>query len=83
MEVDIGFMSHMEIVSSVSSLKSKLIEKDENGKETVKIISADPIQPIDTEIYQRIVNQEKWTAEIDEEEANSRLEKAFYPFKEV
>jgi hypothetical protein len=84
LEVDIGFMSRIEVVSSLGSVKANLIEKDPNGKEIVTVLDPkQPINPINQKIYERLVDQYVWTDQIDMEEAHSRLEKAFYPFKEV
>ena len=84
MEVDIGFMSRMEIISSVGSLKAKFIDTDpESGKQTVKIISEQPVTPINSDVYEKMLNNIKWSKEISMDEAHSQLEKAFYPFKEV
>jgi hypothetical protein len=84
MEVDIGFMSRMEVVSSVSSMKQEVTQKDITGKETIAVMDPTmPIKPLNQTIYDRLVEQYKWTDQIDMDEAHSRLEKAFYPFKEV
>lgn len=72
MEVDIGFVSRMEIISSSPSLKSKLFSADKSL-----------IKPISNEMYQTLLNQIKWKEQIDLSECFSLLEKSFYPFKQI
>lgn len=72
MEVDIGFVSRMEIISSSPSLKSNLFSADKSL-----------IKPISNEMYQTLLNQIKWKEQIDLSECFSLLEKSFYPFKQI
>ena len=72
MEVDIGFVSRMEIISSSPSLGSNLFSADKSL-----------IKPISNEIYQTLLNQIKWKEELDFSQSYSLLEKSFYPFKKI
>ena len=72
MEVDIGYVSRMEITSSSPSLKSNLFAAGQLH-----------IKPISNEIYQSFLDQIKWKEEIDLHESFVQLEKSFYPFKKI
>lgn len=72
MEVDIGYVSQMEIKSSSPSLKANQFNQ-----------AASFIKPITTELYQTFINQIKWSEEISLDDAFSHLEQSFYPFKKV
>ena len=79
MEVDIGYVSKMEIISSMPSIKSYHIDQEGNKRSTKNQF----IKPLFENAYETLVNRIKWDEEIDINEANSILEKSFYPFKEV
>jgi hypothetical protein len=83
MEVDIGYVPRMEILSSMPSIKTTFTEKDSNGNEVQRSIKNEFMKPMFHQNYKNIINSIKWEEEISLEEADSLLEKSFYPFKEV
>jgi len=83
MEVDISYAPRMEILSSMPSIKTTFTESDSNGNEVQRSIKNEFMKPMFHQNYKNIVNSIKWDEEISLEEADSLLEKSFYPFKEV
>jgi hypothetical protein len=73
----------MEIVSSMPSKKAKLITKDQKGDLVTFNRAKEFMKPVNHSVYSVIVNSIRWDDEITIDEADSLLEKAFYPFKEV
>lgn len=73
-EVDIGYVARMELISSAPSLKKSLSDKQ----------NVSPyMQPISNELYENLLSSIKWDEEISLEEAYTNLEKSFFPFKKV
>ncbi len=73
----------MEIISSMPSQKVKITANDENGKSITINRVNDFLKPINQSIYELLLESIKWDEEISIEEADSLLEKSFYPFKQV
>ena len=65
------------------SQKVKINAKDQNGNMVVLKRDKEYAKPINQTIYNVLLNSLKWDQEIGVEEADSILEKSFYPFKEV
>ncbi|CAF1003983.1 unnamed protein product [Brachionus calyciflorus] len=82
MEVDIGFVNRMEIVASMSSLKSTR-DHQESDKVTRLRVSETFIKPINQERYENMLKMMKWDEEMSESDALIELEKSFYPFKQI
>ncbi|RMZ96409.1 seleno N [Brachionus plicatilis] len=82
MEVDIGYVNRMEIVSSIPSIKS-IANHTENGKVMKIKVSDSLMKPMNQNRYEKMINLIKWEEEIESSEALSLLEKAFYPFKKI
>lgn len=82
MEVDIGYVNRMEIVSSMPSLKS-VANHTENDKVMKIKVSDSLMKPMNQNRYEKMINLIKWEEEIESSEALSLLEKAFYPFKKI
>ena len=79
MEVDIGYVSKMEIMSSMPSMKSYL-----NDNEGVKrTISNQFIKPMFENTYNVLIDKIKWDDEMSVKEAGVRLEQYFFRFKQV
>ena len=79
MEVDIGYVPKMEILSSMPSTKSYIVDQEGIKRSA----HTQFIKPLFEHSYNVLVNRIKWDEEIDLKEAHSRLEKSFYPFKQV
>lgn len=73
-EVDIGYVSRMELTSSSPSLKKSLFDQTKDSPF---------IKPISSELYENLINSIKWNEEISLDEAYSNLEVSFFPFKKV
>lgn len=82
MEVDIGYVNRMEIVSSMPSLKS-VTNYTENDKTKIIKVSDSFMKQMNQKRYENMINLIKWDEEIEPKEALSLLEKAFYPFKKI
>jgi hypothetical protein len=75
MEVDIGYMSRMELRSAAPS-----VNRNETG------ISSDQLlTPVSDKLYANLLASFQWTGDdaMNEKEALDSLERKFYPFKEV
>lgn len=83
MEVDIGYVSRMELISSMPSIKSLMKDTDSNGNLIERSVSDSTLKPISPKSYENLIKQIKWDQEIEINEAYSLLEKSFYPFKQV
>lgn len=82
MQVDIGFVNRMEIVSSIPSIKS--IANHTEGDKTIKLKVSDSfVKPIAHDRYEKMIEYIKWDEEIKASEAKTLLEQAFYPFKNI
>jgi hypothetical protein len=79
MEVDIGFVSKMELISSMPSMKATL--KDEEG--TQRSVSNQLIKPLFENVYEDLIGRIKWDEQIEMKEAFVKLEQSFFPFKQV
>lgn len=73
----------MEIISSMPSQKVKMEAHDESGKVVIINRANDFVKPINQSVYELLLKSIKWDEEISIEEADSLLEKSFYPFKQV
>jgi hypothetical protein len=73
----------MELISSMPSQKVKMTVNDETGKLITINRVNDFIKPINQSVYELLLKSIKWDEEISIEEADSLLEKSFYPFKQV
>ena len=56
---------------------------DESGKVVIINRANDFVKPINQSVYELLLKSIKWDEEISIEEADSLLEKSFYPFKKV
>ncbi|KAK7904869.1 hypothetical protein WMY93_017476 [Mugilogobius chulae] len=74
MEVDIGYLPQMELISTGPSTPSVIFDEEGNVIDS-KESSKDPIQFVFEDII--------WTSEISHQEALHRMETTFYPFKKV
>uniref|UniRef100_A0A673CSI9 Selenoprotein N n=1 Tax=Sphaeramia orbicularis TaxID=375764 RepID=A0A673CSI9_9TELE len=74
MEVDIGYLPQLELLSTGPSTPSVIIDEQGNVIDS-KDINGEPIQFIFEDIH--------WTSEISRQEAARRLEVTLYPFKKV
>lgn len=84
MEVDIGYVPRMELISSVASTKAIIEVNDgKTGIKTNISMVKQFTKPVPHDVYKEIIKGIKWNKEITVEEALIRLEKSFYPFKEV
>ena len=79
MEVEIGYVSKLEVMSSMPSMKSYLHD-NEGVKRT---ITNQFLKPMFENTYQALINKIKWDEEMDSKEADVKLEQAFFPFKQV
>jgi len=78
MEVDIGFVSKMEVMSSMPSMKSTILDEG-----TKRSISQQMIKPLFENIYNDLIERIKWDEQIEMKEAFVKLEQSFFPFKQV
>lgn len=83
MEVDIGFMSRLEVKSTAPSINVTQTVNHPSGKDEEVNLSQVPIPEISDASYQNVIKSLSWTEEISIEEALSLLENSFYPFKQV
>jgi hypothetical protein len=83
MEVDIGYVPRMEILSSMPSIKTTFMDEDSNGNGVQRSIKNEFMKPMFHQNYKNVISSIKWDEEISLEEADSLLERSFYPFKEV
>ncbi|KAJ0008985.1 hypothetical protein NQD34_016400 [Periophthalmus magnuspinnatus] len=74
MEVDIGFLPQMELMSTGPSTPSVIIDEEGNVIDS-KESNQDPIQFVFEDII--------WTSEISHQEALQHMELTYYPFKKV
>lgn len=74
MEVDIGYLPQMELMSNGPSTPSIIVDEEGNVVDT-KVNSHEPIQFVFEDII--------WTSEISQQEALHRIETTYYPFKKV
>lgn len=79
MEVDIGYVSKMEIISSLPSMRSTMV--DQEG--VTRSISQQMIKPLFENVYNDLIERIKWDEQIEIKEAYVKLEQSFYPFKQV
>lgn len=84
MEVDLGFQSRMELISSAPSIQATIEDIDSETKLPKKFpLYNKPVKSMKHESYLKFVNNLKWNEEIPLETAIENLEKSFFPFKEV
>ena len=79
MEVDLAYVPRMEILSSMPSLKSNIVDQDG----VVRSISKEHLKPLFEHTYNDLIDRIKWDEEIEMKEAFVKLEQAFYPFKQI
>ena len=82
MDVDLGFQSRMELISSAPSNKLAFEDFESMFPKTSPSYSK-PINQISNDSYQLLINGIKWEEEIPLEKAFENLEKSFLRFKEV
>jgi hypothetical protein len=84
MEVDIGFIPRMELISSAPSMKSVIEHVDADTKQIQKFsLIKKPVKVMNHNTYKKFINDIKWKEEIPLDTAIENLEKSFFPFKEV